>query len=170
MSINYNKYLCKYFFTCAFFALSFLSNAQIKAKAISIDSLMAKVAQNNHVQIINFWSTWCKPCIAEIPGFLNVIKTFKKDSVELQFVSQDTKKLFLNGSLNKFINNKKWTAKHYWLTDTNADYYCPKVDSSWSGVIPVTLILNNKTGYKAFYEQPLSKTELVEAIKKSLAK
>ena len=47
-----------------------------------------------------------------------------------------------------------------WLDETNADYFCPKVDAKWSGAIPATLFINNKTGYRKFIEEQISHDKL----------
>ena len=39
--------------------------------------------------LVNFWATWCPPCIKEIPDLLNLEKRFEKD-IEIIFVSVDS--------------------------------------------------------------------------------
>ena len=56
------------------------------------------------------------------------------------------------------------TAPVLWLDETNADYFCPKVDAKWSGAIPATLFINSKTGYRNFIEEQLSHEELKKEI------
>ena len=51
-----------------------------------------------------------------------------------------------------------------WLNESNADYFCPKIDSSWSGGIPGSLFINNKTGYRRFFEEQLTEKELEKEI------
>jgi thiol-disulfide isomerase/thioredoxin len=118
--------------------------------------------------IINFWSTWCKPCIEEIPHFIALKDSLKKDGVSLMLVSLDTKQVYSSGTLKQFLAKKGWKANQYWLNETDADHYCPQVDKSWSGVIPVTLIINPAKNYSHFYEEPLNKAALATAIKQAL--
>jgi len=50
------------------------------------------------VILINFWATWCSPCIAEIPAFQDLYN-FYKDKVDFYFITNDKSekiKLFLN--------------------------------------------------------------------------
>lgn len=133
-----------------------------------MQSLLDSLGKADGVIVLNFWSTWCKPCIDELPHFLEVSKTLKADSVQLWLVSQDTRSLFQSGALKDFVAKKQWDATHFWLDETDADYYCPLIDKTWSGAIPATLILNSRTGYRAFYEASLSKQALQEAIKKAM--
>jgi thiol-disulfide isomerase/thioredoxin len=118
--------------------------------------------------VINFWSTWCKPCIEEIPHFIKVADSLKSKGVELLLVSLDTKQVYNSGTLKSFIQKKGWKRNMVWLNETDADHYCPVVDSKWSGVIPVTLIINPSKNYRQFYEEPLSHTALTTAIQKAL--
>ncbi|HEX4875985.1 MAG TPA: hypothetical protein VFV31_04890 [Chitinophagaceae bacterium] len=59
---------------------------------------------------------------------------------------------------------RKFTAPIVWLDETNADYFCPKIDPKWSGAIPATLFINNKTGYRNFMEAQLTQEELKKEI------
>jgi len=53
-----------------------------------------------------------------------------------------------------------------WLDETNADYFCPKIDAKWSGAIPATLFINNKSGYRKFMESQISHDDLKKEIRK----
>lgn len=139
--------------------------SQTIIKQTSIDQLKKIWQAEKGIVVINFWSTWCKPCIEEIPHFISIAQQLNQPKAQLWLVSLDTKEAFSSGQLATFVTRKGWKPnRFYWLDETDADTYCPKVDSSWSGVIPVTLIVHPKNGYHAFYEQPLSASELKKAI------
>lgn len=52
--------------------------------------------------LINFWATWCAPCIAEMPDLDDLHQTFKND-VDFYFVSQEDPKV-----LQKFLKSKNY--------------------------------------------------------------
>ncbi len=52
-------------------------------KTIELNKLKGKVV------VVNFWATWCPPCKAEIPGFLDVYKEYKSKGLEIVGVSLD---------------------------------------------------------------------------------
>lgn len=108
------------------------------------------------MKVINFWATWCKPCIAEMPYFESVAKS-QSDNVELIFVSldfpEDVEKV------KTFIKKKNISAEVYLLNDTNYDEFLPKIDKSWSGAIPATLFVNKQEN-KYFYEKSFTEEEL----------
>jgi len=151
-----------------FLYFSGLATAQT-VESIRVKDLVEKYRATDGVVVVNFWSTWCKPCVEEIPHFVEITNRYKTQGVQFWMVSQDTEELYRSGQLKNFISKKGWKpTKLYWLNETDADYYCPLIDSSWSGVIPATLVYNKKRKYAQFYESPLTKSELEVAIGKAL--
>ena len=136
--------------------------------SLKVEELVAKYSKANGVTVVNFWSTWCKPCQAEMPHFLSITDSMKLKGVSLLLVSLDTKDVYANGKLKAFVNKKKWVAPMVWLNETDADHYCPPIDKTWSGVIPVTLIVNSSKKYSRFYETSLTKEELLKGIEEAL--
>ncbi len=135
---------------------------------VNIAQLQDSIAQAKGITIINFWSTWCKPCIDEVPEFLKVARQFETQNVHLKLVSLDTKKLYQSGDLAKWLAKKNWDVQVWWLNETNADVYCPAVDAAWGGVIPATLIIRPETGYRLFVEESMNEQELRAQIVKAL--
>jgi predicted glycosyltransferase involved in capsule biosynthesis len=66
--------------------------------------------------------------------------------------------------IKKTIIKRKITVPVYWLDETNADYFCPKIDPKWSGAIPASLFINNKKEYRKFFEEQLSHEMLKKEI------
>lgn len=132
-------------------------------KNIKITELERIIAESKTPLIINFWATWCKPCIEEIPYFIEEAHNHRKDSLQLLLVSLDFKEQYPAAILT-LAEKRKFTAPIVWLDETNADYFCPKIDFKWSGAIPATLFVNNKTGYRNFIEAQLTHEELKKEI------
>ena len=118
--------------------------------------------------IINFWATFCKPCLEELPYFQEAVKRYDSLGVQLILVNLDDADIYKN-RLEKFNEKLKITAPVKWLDETNADIFCPIADPKWSGAIPASLFINNATGYRAFYEDQLSKEQLEKELKKLTA-
>jgi thiol-disulfide isomerase/thioredoxin len=128
-------------------------------KRVTIDDLEKIITETKSPLIVNFFATWCKPCVEELPYFLQEFSVHKKDSLQLLMVSLDFKDFFPQKILS-FAKKRKVTAPIVWLDETNADVFCPKIDSTWSGAIPASLFINSATGYKSFYEGQISQEQL----------
>jgi thiol-disulfide isomerase/thioredoxin len=135
-----------------------------KWKITDIENLMEK---SDSILVINFWATFCVPCIEEIPDLIKFSNKYKKQKVKLYLVSLDFSENY-PAKIKKFVAKKKYNASVAWLNETNADYFCPKIAETWSGAIPATLIVNKKSGYRKFYEEKLSAPEIENAIQKAI--
>ena len=109
------------------------------------------------------------PCLEEIPYFQDITGRYKAKNVSLLFVSLDMKQAY-PVKVNEMARRLKLVYPVVWLDETNADYFCPKVDSAWSGAIPATLFINNKTGYRKFYEEKIKEDLLEKEIMAILTK
>lgn len=138
-------------------------------KAVKITELEKMIGESERPLIVDFWATWCKPCLEEIPVLIREVKkqnAFAKmpiDSIQLLLVSLDLQDEF-PVKLTSFVKKRKLHATIMWLDETNADYFCPKIDPKWSGAIPATLFVNNQTGHRKFFEGQLSEEKLKEEI------
>lgn len=85
----------------------------------------------NKVIVVNFWATWCPPCIAEMPGFEKLYQDYKNDVVFLFVANDDPKKV------EKFISNKGYSHPvYYQLTEAPKDLL--------SNSLPTTYIINKE--------------------------
>ncbi len=116
------------------------------------------------VKILNFWATFCKPCIIEMPFFEEAANKFDKD-IDLIFVSLDFAENVEN-KVKPFLTKKNIHSRVILLDDTNYDSWIDRVSPSWSGAIPATLIIDKITGEKFFFEQIFEKEELESLISK----
>ncbi|HYD91000.1 MAG TPA: hypothetical protein VEA37_05865, partial [Flavobacterium sp.] len=71
--------------------------------------------------------------------------------------------------IKTFANKFKITAPIVFLDETNADIFCPVVDEKWSGAIPATLFINNKTGYRKFFEEEMPEQKFKTELKSLVA-
>lgn len=138
-------------------------------QSVKITEVEKIIAESKTPLVVNMWATWCQPCIEEIPYFIEEVNKHNRsvsatsDSIQLLLVSLDFKEAFPN-AIKEFARKRKFDARIVWLDETNADYFCPKIDPKWSGAIPATLFINHKTGYRNFVEEQLSHEELKKEI------
>lgn len=137
---------------------------------LKVDDLSAYADTcSTHVLVINFWATFCKPCVEEIPHFISVTKSYASKDVRLLLVSVDGADVYPE-KLRKFIKKRKWLTNFAWLDETDASYFCPKIDADWGGSIPATLIVNTKKKSRFFVENDMSAAALREKINAELLK
>ncbi|AUS07329.1 thioredoxin [Tamlana carrageenivorans] len=118
--------------------------------------------ENDKIHVINFWATWCGPCVKELPYFEKINETYKDKNVEVLLVSLDLPHQY-ETKLKPFIIDKKIKSRVIALDDPDMNTWIPKVDATWSGSIPATIIYKNNQ--RAFFEQSFTLESLEKAIK-----
>jgi len=118
--------------------------------------------KNGKTYVVNFWATWCAPCVKELPAFEKINKVYSNKNVEVLLVSLDFPKQ-VKKRLIPFINQKEVRSKVVLLDDVNEDFWIKAIDSSWSGALPATIIYSEKG--RAFYEQSFDYEKLETELK-----
>ncbi len=121
--------------------------------------------KNDTVYVINFWATWCAPCIKEIPHFNQAVTKYKDKPVVFYMVSLDFGNK-VNDRLANFQSKHKMIATIWHLDDPDSNSWINKVDPEWSGALPATLIYRNDDA--SFYEKAFEGSELNQAIESKL--
>ncbi|MBI3718525.1 MAG: TlpA family protein disulfide reductase [Sphingobacteriales bacterium] len=147
-----------FFLTVFVFLLAFHSNAQT-IKRWKYADLEQYINQSKNPLVINFWATFCKPCVEEIPYFQKTIKKYEGKKVKLLLVSLDFPEYYPE-KIEAFAKKNGFTAEIVWIDEEDPGQFCPKIDKNWSGVMPATLFLNKKKNYRSFHAQQLTEKEL----------
>jgi len=133
-------------------------------KIFDFDGLESYLSEkgDDKTYVVNFWATWCAPCVKELPYFEQLNANYSNKNVEVILVSLDFSKQ-LETKLKPFIRKNKLKSEVLLLSDVDANTWIPKVDKNWSGSIPATLIYNkNRT---KFYERSFDYKELETELK-----
>lgn len=117
---------------------------------------------SNQVKVINFWATWCAPCIKELPLFERISQQRKDVAVTL--VSMDMDMDPNPAKVHKFVARKKLSASVLILDEANPNSYIDKIEKEWSGALPATIVINTTTGKRVFVERELHEGELEKLI------
>jgi thiol-disulfide isomerase/thioredoxin len=138
-----------------FLVLSFFTlkvNAQIKVyetfNEFEKDILLP--TNNDTSYIVNFWATWCVPCVKELPYFEELNIKYANKKVKICLVSLDFPDQ-VDTRVIPFLEKKNIKNNVVLLADSKTNVWIDKVDPSWSGSIPITLFLKGET--KSFYEK-----------------
>lgn len=135
-----------------------------KVVSLNFEELEQQYLQkkNDSIYIINFWATWCKPCIKELPAFEKLASNYTDKKVKLLLVSLDFPDK-LESQVIPFIERNNIQSEVVLLDDADANSWIPKVSPQWSGAIPATIIYKKTT--RKFYEQSFTFEELEAELK-----
>lgn len=142
--------------------LSSLNATAQSVQVVDIDGLFRRVnSTSDSLFVVNFWATWCKPCVEELPDFKSVQREMNTQPVVFLFVSLDFKSQ-LNSRVLPFL--KKQPLKEAWLLSSgNPDAWINRISPEWSGAIPATLFWRRSERVR-FHEGSLSSSELRQAV------
>jgi len=124
---------------------------QSHVSVVNFEELRAQAAtrQNDTLYVVNFWATWCDPCVKEIPDFQTAYKKYAHKKVKMIFVSLNSQRELQK--VEQFVTDKSLGPEVLLLNGGAPDSWIDKVDSSWSGAIPATVIY--KHGKKVYFHE-----------------
>jgi thiol-disulfide isomerase/thioredoxin len=137
-----------------------------RVAVIKFPDLQKRLAQpTDTTYVVNFWATWCAPCVKELPHFeqlrtANAGKKVKVLLVSMDYASQLEKKV------KPFVKQRGLKSEVLLLNEPDPNTWMDKFDAQWSGALPFTLIVNNKTKQRTTFERELSQTELAAAVQR----
>lgn len=119
-------------------------------------------ADTDTVFVLNFWATWCGPCVAELPAFEKLREKYAAQKVEIVLISTDFKRN-VESKVKPFVKRKNLRSRVVFMDEPNPDAFINLVDPDWSGAIPATLFVSKRKSKQIFFEKQLTFKEL-EAI------
>ncbi|WP_202702770.1 TlpA family protein disulfide reductase [Flavobacterium sp. UGB4466] len=145
------------------FAFSVSGYSQ-NVKLLNIDQLNERIKNGkDSTYVVNFWATWCAPCIKELPHFEKLKADHKSDKLAVLLVSVDFKSK-LNSAVVPFVKRKNLKNKVFLLNESNPQEYIDRIDKDWSGSIPATLFI--KEDKRKFIESEFTYEQLLTEYKK----
>jgi thiol-disulfide isomerase/thioredoxin len=135
--------------------------AQKPIEIIKFQELEKLMQKNDRIYVFNFWASWCKPCVTEMPAFETLANNFHLNKVSVIFISLDFKRDLK--IVEKFVTDHQIKSKIYLIDEPDYNSWIDKVSSQWSGAIPATLISNGIR--HEFYEQSFDYKSLSERIR-----
>ena len=130
---------------------------------VRLEQLQRSIAdEKDRIQVINFWATWCAPCLKELPLF-EKLNAGRKD-IRVRLVSLDMDLDPNPDKVRNFVSRKKLKSEVIILNEQNPNSWIDQVDKSWSGALPATLVVNNRNGKRKFVEGELKDGDLEKLI------
>jgi thiol-disulfide isomerase/thioredoxin len=143
-------------------------NSQWEEKQVDLEMISAEGLQDllkndtDELLLINFWATWCGPCVVEYPEFLEIQRMYGKR--DFRFVSLSMDSPDHEDKVLKFLM-ENFSAVPNYLVDTDDKYAIINVvQNEWDGSLPITLLI--EPGGKLAYKSPgeINPLELKRAI------
>ncbi len=120
-------------------------------------------APDDILHVVNFWATWCPPCVNELPWFEKLSREYRDKPVKFILISLDFPSQ-IESRLVPFLEKNRITADVRVMTNLDYNSWIEKVDAGWQGNLPATLIFNNARKIRLFHAAELEEQELRELI------
>ena len=152
------------FFALILFTLVTSSSFAQKAEVVTLNDLKKRIeSKSDKIQVINFWATWCAPCIKELPLF-EKLHAENRPNVKVTLVSMDLDLDPNPEKVYKFLSRKNIQSEVLMLNEKNPNEWINKIEKEWSGALPATIIINQRTGQRKFVERELHEGDLEKLI------
>jgi thiol-disulfide isomerase/thioredoxin len=151
--------LRKFLFLFVFLAFPYAVWSQDLIKLAELQKL---IHQPGPVKVINFWATWCAPCVKEMPLFEKLNRNDKNSKVIL--VSMDYDLDPDPAKVKRFIERKKILSEVVILAEENPNDWIEKIDKNWTGALPSTLVINPNSGKRKFIQGEMKEGDLEKLI------
>ncbi|CAD0006920.1 MULTISPECIES: TlpA family protein disulfide reductase [Flavobacterium] len=149
-----------YIFLLIFSATTYSQNV----KLININQLNERIKTGkDSTYVVNFWATWCAPCIKELPHFEKLGAEYKSDKLVVLLISVDFKSK-LSSAVEPFVKRKNLQNEVFLLNESSPQEYIDRIDPSWSGSIPATIFI--KGNKRKFVESEFNYEQLLTEYKK----
>lgn len=109
----------------------------------SFDDLGPRFFNNSDTTyLVNFWATSCPPCIKEMPLFKQLEELKAREAFKVLLVSLDLPRDY-ESRVIPFVEKHEIKPEVVHLADENYTYWTEKIDSSWFGALPATMVVKN---------------------------
>jgi thiol-disulfide isomerase/thioredoxin len=120
---------------------------------------------NDTTYLVNFWASWCTPCVNELPAIERIGNDYKDRNLRIILVSLDFPGQ-IESRLIPFIEKNGIQSEVLVLNDPDANKWIDRVDPRWSGSIPATLVYNSDS--RMFHEGVFTYQELKEIVEQKI--
>lgn len=110
----------------------------------NVDQLQARIEKaGDTTLVLNFWATWCKPCVEELPCFDELRDLYGTQNIQIVLVSLDFKSQ-LEKKFIPFLKHQQLKSEVALMADQDLNTWIPMIYEDWDGAIPATLVIKGK--------------------------
>ncbi|MGE0129201.1 MAG: TlpA family protein disulfide reductase [Blastocatellales bacterium] len=118
-------------------------------EATSADEFRQLIAhQRGNVILVNFWATWCAPCVKEIPEIVKLQEKYKERGLRVIAVSMDEPEE-LETSVRPFVKKRFPNFISYLCKESDHDKFASVIDPAWAEILPTNFLLDRDGKLKA---------------------
>lgn len=164
----FSRRLVSLTFLFLFYAINTLHAQNKKPATIaaySIEDYQNRIKNQDTLYIVNYWATWCLPCVKELPYFEYINKKYKDQPIKVLLVSFDFPDTYPE-QLVKWVEKKELKSEVIWFSNQNANDFIPIIAPEWEGNLPATLFINNKKDETLFIPNAIDTTIIENWIKR----
>lgn len=142
---------------------AFIQAQQVSA-VYKLKQLQKRIHNNSDtVYVVNFWATWCKPCVQELPEFEAFSNTHASEKVKVLLVCLDFKDE-LDKKVNPFLKKNKYQTECVLLDEVDGNTYINAISKEWTGAIPATLVTFKNKKKQSFAERKLNEDAILKMV------
>lgn len=161
MRRNFRNLVLISVFLFSFQSVIHASNDQA-IKVLSFDEFEPMLyRETDSVYVVNFWATWCAPCVREIPAFEKLKELYESKKVKVILVSLDFPNQ-IESRVIPFVRDMNVQSEVILLDERNPNRWIPLVSEEWTGTIPATVIYSKD--FRGFYQREFHFEELEKII------
>jgi len=122
------------------------SPAEIEVRTLAWEGYQAMVdraAASGQVLVVNFWATWCVPCVEEFPELMRLQRDYWDRGVRVATISMDELDV-LDEKVKPFLFQQEAVGARYFMgTDWPQDFQS-RISETWWGGIPQTVVYDTR--------------------------
>jgi len=143
-------------------------NSDIKLKTVTASDINKQINKHkgSEAVLINFWATYCAPCIEEFPMIVDLSNKYKEKGLQVYFVSADW--LDREKDVMEFLIGKGVKGLSYIKEEGNDNNFINEISREWSGALPFTIVYDKNGNLSDYWEMKKNKDRFELAIIKAL--
>lgn len=145
-------------------ALAILAGAEPSLRSLSPSEIQDLISQEHgKVVLLNFWATWCLPCLEEFPDIVEVEKRYRHRGVAVISVSADHPDR-IDSELRPFLEKHRPDFDVCLMREKDIERVPSSIDPEWTGKLPATFFFDRRGRPSVKRYSRMSREEIVKIL------